>query len=67
MRSRPAAGDGWDGPSSPPRAGACMYLPCCAPSCPPAEVTDFTAWVAVAVCDGIEAACGPASPDQVDQ
>lgn len=28
------AGDGWDGPSSPPRAGACMYLPCCAPNCP---------------------------------
>ena len=28
------------------------------PQLPPAEVTDFTAWVAVAVCDGIEAACG---------
>ncbi len=35
-----------------------MYLPCCAPSCPPAEVADFTAWVAVAVCDGIQATCG---------
>lgn len=28
------------------------------PQLPPAEVTDFTAWVAVAVCDGIQAACG---------
>lgn len=28
------------------------------PSLPPQEVVDFTAWVAVAVCDGIEAACG---------
>lgn len=28
------------------------------PNLPPAEVVDFTAWVAVAVCDGIEAACG---------
>ena len=28
------------------------------PQLPPIEVVDFTAWVAVAVCDGIEAACG---------
>ena len=28
------------------------------PHAEPAAVTDFTAWVAVAVCDGIEAACG---------
>ena len=28
------------------------------PSLPPDQVQDFTAWVAVAVCDGIEAACG---------
>ena len=28
------------------------------PHVEPAAVTDFTAWVAVAVCDGIEAACG---------
>lgn len=28
------------------------------PSLPPQEVVDFTAWVAVAVCDGIQAACG---------
>lgn len=28
------------------------------PDLPPGEVVDFTAWVAVAVCDGIEAACG---------
>ena len=28
------------------------------PALPPREVEDFTAWVAVAVCDGIEAACG---------
>lgn len=28
------------------------------PDLPPQAVTDFTAWVAVAVCDGIEAACG---------
>ena len=28
------------------------------PDLPPEEVVDFTAWVAVAVCDGIEAACG---------
>ena len=28
------------------------------PQLPPETVTDFTAWVAVAVCDGIEAACG---------
>ena len=28
------------------------------PRLEPAQVTDFTAWVAVAVCDGIEAACG---------
>lgn len=28
------------------------------PQLSPAEVVDFTAWVAVAVCDGIEAACG---------
>jgi BirA family biotin operon repressor/biotin-[acetyl-CoA-carboxylase] ligase len=28
------------------------------PQLAPVEVTDFTAWVAVAVCDGIEAACG---------
>lgn len=28
------------------------------PSLPPQEVADFTAWVAVAVCDGIQAACG---------
>ena len=28
------------------------------PKLPPQEVVDFTAWVAVAVCDGIEAACG---------
>ena len=28
------------------------------PQLPPQEVVDFTAWVAVAVCDGIEAACG---------
>ena len=28
------------------------------PKLEPAEVTDFTAWVAVAVCDGIEACCG---------
>lgn len=28
------------------------------PELPPVEVVDFTAWAAVAVCDGIEAACG---------
>lgn len=28
------------------------------PRLEPVEVTDFTAWVAVAVCDGIEACCG---------
>lgn len=28
------------------------------PNLPPQEDVDFTAWVAVAVCDGIEAACG---------
>lgn len=28
------------------------------PKLTPEEVSDFTAWVAVAVCDGIEAACG---------
>lgn len=28
------------------------------PQLPPQDVVDFTAWVAVAVCDGIEAACG---------
>lgn len=28
------------------------------PDLPPAQVTDITAWVAVAVCDGIEAVCG---------
>lgn len=28
------------------------------PDLDPARVTDFTAWVAVAVCDGIEACCG---------
>lgn len=28
------------------------------PRLEPADVADFTAWVAVAVCDGIEAACG---------
>lgn len=28
------------------------------PRLEPEEVTDFTAWVAVAVCDGIQAACG---------
>ncbi|MGE4276388.1 MAG: biotin--[acetyl-CoA-carboxylase] ligase [Lawsonibacter sp.] len=28
------------------------------PKLEPVEVTDFTAWVAVAVCDGIQAACG---------
>lgn len=28
------------------------------PQLPPQEVVDFTAWVAVAVCDGIESACG---------
>ena len=28
------------------------------PQLPPQEVVDFTAWVAVSVCDGIEAACG---------
>lgn len=28
------------------------------PQLPPQEVVDFTAWVAVAVCDGIQAACG---------
>lgn len=28
------------------------------PQLPPQEVVDFTAWAAVAVCDGIEAACG---------
>ena len=28
------------------------------PRLEPAQVTDFTAWAAVAVCDGIEAACG---------
>jgi len=28
------------------------------PQLPPGDVVDFTAWVAVAVCDGIEAACG---------
>jgi len=28
------------------------------PDLEPARVTDFTAWVAVAVCDGIEACCG---------
>lgn len=28
------------------------------PKLKPEEVVDFTAWVAVAVCDGIEAACG---------
>lgn len=28
------------------------------PKLEPSQVSDFTAWVAVAVCDGIEAACG---------
>ena len=28
------------------------------PQLPPEQVVDFTAWVAVAACDGIEAACG---------
>lgn len=28
------------------------------PKLEPAQVSDFTAWVAVAVCDGIQAACG---------
>ncbi len=55
-RSRPAAGGGWAAPSSHPGHGAVPLRP--APSPPPQEVVDFTAWVAVAVCDGMEAACG---------
>lgn len=42
---------------SPPGCG--LYLSALLrPRLEPAEVADFTAWVAVAVCDGIQAACG---------
>ncbi len=42
---------------SPPSLG--LYLSVLLrPQLPPQEVVDFTAWAAVAVCDGIEAACG---------
>ena len=42
---------------SPPGRG--LYLSALLrPRLEPAEVADFTAWVAVAVCDGIQAACG---------
>lgn len=39
--------------------GAGLYLTALLrPQLPPEAVADFTAWVAVAVCDGIEKACG---------
>ena len=39
--------------------GAGLYLSALLrPRLEPEEVTDFTAWTAVAVCDGIQAACG---------
>ncbi len=39
--------------------GAGLYLSALLrPKLPPQQVSDFTAWVAVAVCDGIEACCG---------
>ncbi len=42
---------------SPPGCG--LYLSALLrPRLEPQAVTDFTAWVAVAVCDGVEAACG---------
>ena len=41
-----------------PRGGGLYLSVLLRPDLPPAEVVDFTAWVAVAVCDGVEAACG---------
>lgn len=44
--------------SSRPGGRGCISPPCCGPGWEPAQVANFTAWVAVAVCDGIQAACG---------
>lgn len=41
-----------------PRGGGLYLSILLRPPLPPAEVVNFTAWVAVAVCDGVEAACG---------
>ena len=41
-----------------PRGGGLYLSALLRPRLEPAEVTDLTAWVAVAVCDGIQAACG---------
>lgn len=47
------------GPLLPVPRGCGLYLTALLrPQLPPIEVVDFTAWVAVAVCDGIQAACG---------
>ena len=41
-----------------PRGGGLYLSVLLRPDLSPAEVVDFTAWVAVAVCDGIEEVCG---------
>lgn len=54
-----SAGRGRAGRTFQSPAGCGLYLSALLrPSLPPQEVVNFTAWTAVAVCDGIQAACG---------
>lgn len=53
------AGRGRAGRSFQSPAGCGLYLSALLrPSLPPEQVVNFTAWTAVAICNGIEAACG---------
>ena len=59
MAEEQTGGKGRRGRSFQSPKGCGLYLSLLLrPRLEPAAVTDFTAWVAVAVCDGIEAACG---------
>lgn len=59
LSNHQSAGRGRAGRSFQSPAGCGLYLSALLrPNLPPQQVVNFTAWTAVAVCDGIQAACG---------
>lgn len=59
LSDRQTAGRGRAGRTFHSPAGCGLYLSALLrPSLPPEQLANFTAWAAVAVCDGIEATCG---------
>lgn len=59
LSDRQTAGRGRAGRSFHSPAGCGLYLSALLrPTLPPEQLANFTAWAAVAVCDGVEATCG---------